>query len=223
MSSRDSANAFAKGLKQEASSALGHSVLEPTTPSRGGNEKGTIGSGPHETGGRLLRLKEVFMRVLVAYGSKMGGTEGLAAMVATELEGNGFEADAAPARSIRRLDAYDAVILGGALYSLRWHKDARSFVKRHRKALATMPLWLFSSGPLDDSAIEKDIPPVGFVRKTAELLGARGHVTFGGRLPADAEGFPAKAMARDGAGDWRDPDQVRLWAKEVAEQLHALG
>jgi hypothetical protein len=27
-------------------------------------------------------------------------------------------------------------------------------------------------------------------------------------------------MARDNAGDWRDRDQVREWAKSVAEELH---
>ena len=29
-----------------------------------------------------------------------------------------------------------------------------------------------------------------------EKVGAKGHVTFGGRLPADAKGFPASAMAK---------------------------
>ena len=161
------------------------------------------------------------MRVLVAYGSKMGGTKGLAEMIARELTANGLETKVAAASAVKTLRGFDAVILGGALYSLRWHKDARRFVRRHRKALRSVPLWLFSSGPLDDSATMGGIPPVRFVRKTAERLAARGHVTFGGRMPADAKGFPARAMARDNAGDWRDPDQVREWVKLVAEELHA--
>jgi menaquinone-dependent protoporphyrinogen oxidase len=82
-------------------------------------------------------------------------------------------------------------------------------------------VWLFSSGPLNGSAAEA-IPPVPQVRELLERIGARGHVTFGGRLAADAKGFPASAMARANAGDWRDPAQIRGWAAEVAVELVSL-
>ena len=42
------------------------------------------------------------------------------------------------------------MIVGGALYAFRWHKDARRFVKRHADELAGRPTYFFSSGPLDD-------------------------------------------------------------------------
>jgi menaquinone-dependent protoporphyrinogen oxidase len=161
------------------------------------------------------------MRVLVAYGSKMGGTKGLAEMVGTELEANGFRVDVMPARSVSDLAAYGAVVLGGALYSMRWHKDARWFIRKHRATLQSKPVWLFSSGPLDDSAGKEEIPPVRFVKNVMRLTHARGHMTFGGRMPADAKGFPAGSMAKNSAGDWRNPDHVRMWAKQVAEDLHA--
>ncbi len=161
------------------------------------------------------------MRVLVAYGSKMGGTKGLAEMVGTELESNGFHVDVIPARAACDVAPYDGVIVGGALYSMRWHKDARWFMKSHRVGLQTKPLWLFSSGPLDDSAHKKELPPVRFVRKAMRQTHARGHITFGGRMPAEATGFPAASMAKNDAGDWRDPDRVRMWAKQVAEDLLA--
>ena len=60
------------------------------------------------------------------------------------------------------------------------------------------------------------------VQELVERIGARGHVTFGGRLPADAKGFPASAMARTNAGDWRDPERIRGWAADVAMKLLAL-
>lgn len=161
------------------------------------------------------------MRVLVAYASKMGGTRGLAEMIGRELEANGLESRVIDARAVKTLAGFDAVIVGGALYALRWHKDARRFVRRHRRALIGVPTWFFSSGPLDESARETEIPPVRFVRNAVERIGARDHVTFGGRMPPDAKGFLSGSMARDNAGDWRDPDHVREWAKEVAEQLHA--
>ena len=160
------------------------------------------------------------MKVLVAYGSKMGGTQGLAEMVGSELENNGLTVDVVAAGSVTDVTPYDAVIVGGALYATRWHRVARRFVERNRAVLATKPVWLFSSGPLDDSALESEIPPVRHVKKAMERIGARGHLTFGGRLPADAKGFPASAMAKDNGGDWRDLDQVAHWAKRIAEDLH---
>jgi menaquinone-dependent protoporphyrinogen oxidase len=150
----------------------------------------------------------------------MGGTKGLADMVGAELEANGFRVDVMPARSVSDLDAYGGVILGGALYSLRWHRDARRFIRKHRVSLQSKPVWLFSSGPLDDSAGKQEIPPVRFVKKAMRLTHARGHMTFGGRMPADARGFPAASMAKKSTGDWRNPDHVRMWAKQVAEDLH---
>lgn len=162
------------------------------------------------------------MRVLVAYGTKMGGTTGLAEMVADTLREEGMGVTVAPAATVTDLAGYDAVVVGGALYAHRWHRDARRFVRRHRPALSGLPVWLFSSGPLDDSAPHGEIPPVRSVARLMEGIGARGHVTFGGRMPADATGFPASAMARDNAGDWRDPAHVRDWARAVAAALTTL-
>jgi menaquinone-dependent protoporphyrinogen oxidase len=159
------------------------------------------------------------MRVLVTYGSKMGGTAGLADMVGDALRQHGYDVDVAPADTMPSPAGYDAAVIGGALYAARWHRDARRFVARNRQALGAMPVWLFSSGPLDDSATTKDIPPVGYVRKAMTRIGARGHATFGGRLPTDPPGFMARAMAKKLAGDWRDPTPVRRWVDEIAAHL----
>jgi len=159
------------------------------------------------------------MTILVAYGSKRGGTEGLADMVAADLRDEGFEVELLPARKARRVENYEAVIVGGALYALRWHKDARRFVRRHAGELRLRPTYFFASGPLDESATKQDIPPVKRVQALMDKVGAAGHVTFGGRLTPDAKGFPASAMAKKHAGDWRDADQVRAWVRSVATEL----
>jgi menaquinone-dependent protoporphyrinogen oxidase len=159
------------------------------------------------------------MLVLVTYGSKRGGTEGLATMVADALRQEGLAVEVTPARLVRRLERYDAVVVGGALYAFRWHRDARRFVKRHAGELRGLPTYLFSSGPLDDSATTKDIPPVKGVQALMDSIGAHGHVTFGGRLAPDAKGFPASAMAKKNAGDWRDVDQVRAWVRGITADI----
>jgi menaquinone-dependent protoporphyrinogen oxidase len=159
------------------------------------------------------------MQVLVAYGSKRGGTAGLAAMVGRALEAAGVTADVRPASKVHSLDGYDAVIVGGAIYGTHWHHEARRFVRRLAPELSQRPVWMFSSGPLDDSAAQHDIPPVAQARKAMELCHARDHTTFGGRLSPYARGVPAHAMAKNKAGDWRDEAQVISWVNALLKQL----
>jgi menaquinone-dependent protoporphyrinogen oxidase len=157
--------------------------------------------------------------VLVAYGSKRGGTREIAEVIAEVLLGEGVDAELADAAEVRSVDGYDAAIVGGALYMNRWHRDAHDLLVAHTEVLQTMPVWLFSSGPLDVSADDKLLPPTAQVAGLMERVGARGHVMFGGRLEPDAKGFIASAMAKSRAGDWRAWHLVRAWARGVARQL----
>jgi menaquinone-dependent protoporphyrinogen oxidase len=159
-------------------------------------------------------------RVLVAYGSRRGGTHGIAEDVAATLREDGCAVTLLPAARVGTVEPYDAVVLGGALYTYRWHKDARRFARRHARALAGRPVWLFSSGPLDHSAEEREIPPVRSAARAARRLHARGHTTFGGRLNADASGRIARSMAERGLeGDYRDPKHIHAWAHGIAAEL----
>lgn len=162
------------------------------------------------------------MRVLVAYASERGGTAEIAEWVGAELRRTGVEADVRPAGEVTTLDGYDAAVVGGALYAGRWHREARRFVRHHAAALAQRPVWLFSSGPLDHTAEEKEIAPVRGVAKFADRVGARGHATFGGRLDPRAKGFMASKVAKRSAGDYRDRDHVAGWAAGIARELQKV-
>lgn len=163
------------------------------------------------------------MRVLVAFGSKRRGTEELARAVGESLTAAGHEVTVRCAHPLDGLEPWDAVVLGGGLYAGRWQRNARRFVERHQDELRLMPVWLFSSGPLDDSASKTDIPPTRQVEGFMKRTGARGHVTFGGRLAPDARGFIAGAMARKGhAGDWRNMEAAKVWGRGVAAELASL-
>ena len=159
------------------------------------------------------------MRVLVTWGSKRGGTEGIARVVGEALQEDGFDVSLLPPREAARAAGFDAAIVGGALYANRWHPAARRFVNRQEARLRGVPVWFFSSGPLDDSPERSTIPPTLQVETLMERVGAQGHATFGGRLTRDAPGFPARAMAKRSGGDWRSPTHVRAWASEIARAL----
>ena len=160
-------------------------------------------------------------KVLVAYGSKMGGTAGIAARVADTLRGRGHQVTLAAAGKVPRRAAFDAAVVGSGLYAGRWRREAVRLLGRlARSAQKPSRVWLFHSGPLGDEHADD---PVGLPKKvlaSAERLGAEEVVTFGGRLPADAPGFVAKAMARNGmAGDWRRLDHAEAWANAIAGEL----
>ncbi|MFG2134651.1 flavodoxin domain-containing protein [Streptomyces sp. NPDC048751] len=158
--------------------------------------------------------------VLVAYGSTNGSTAEIAERVGEVLSKEGLTVDVRSAARVADVTPYGAVVLGGGLYAGRWQRDARRFARRHRKALAERPVWLFSSGPLDPSASERDIPPAPGVRRVVNRTDARGHITFGGRLEGEVKGRVARMIVNSGkGGDFRDFEQIAAWAATVAHDL----
>jgi menaquinone-dependent protoporphyrinogen oxidase len=164
-------------------------------------------------------------RVLVAYASKHGSTAEIAEAVAVELRAHGLGADCRTAADVRDVDGYDAVVLGSATYMKRWRHEARRFLHHFDDALAQMPFWIFSSGPVGEKAPSDGgwAEPAKVV-ETAQRLGVRDHAVFGGRVPQDPGNFVEKAMLRDTPepfADLRDWEQIRGWAAGIAEALEA--
>ncbi len=162
------------------------------------------------------------MRVLVTAASKHGATTQIADAVATALRERGLAVDLTPPAQVTALEPYDAVVIGSGVYGGRWMEEARTFVDHHAEALATRPVWLFSSGPLGDppkpAGDATDVPPI------AERLVARGHRTFGGRLDRPELGFMERTIAnvvRAPDGDFRDWEAIRAWAGEISAELSA--
>ena len=79
--------------------------------------------------------------ILVVYATKNGSAKSVAEAIAAELHGSGATVDIRPARAVREpVTGRDLVILGGAIYSGRWHRDA------HRRLLPDR----FHRGPQED-------------------------------------------------------------------------
>jgi menaquinone-dependent protoporphyrinogen oxidase len=165
------------------------------------------------------------MNALVAYASKHGSTAEIAAAVAETLQAAGIDVDCVRAGAVESVDRYDAVVLGSAVYARRWRPEARRFLRRHGRALAGRPLWIFSSGPV--GAPENDAPAwmePGRTMRRVEQLGAREHVVFGGRAPVEGHGMAARAMAKNTPPEYRDRrdwDAIRDWANRIAADLGA--
>ena len=160
-------------------------------------------------------------RVLVAYGSKHGATAEIAEAVADELRHADHEVDCLSAEQVSSIDAYDAAVIGSAVYMKRWRPEARRLLKRHAKALASRPFWVFSSGPFGEKPDPSWSEPPRTIER-AKHLGVRDHVVFGGRLPVEPSNFMERSMVRDcppDKRDLRDWDAIRTWAAEVGTEI----
>lgn len=160
-------------------------------------------------------------RVLVAYGTKHGATREIAEAIAEELREAGHEVDCLSAELVQNLDAYDAAVIGSAVYMKRWRREAHRLLKREAKALAATPLWIFSSGPCGENPDPSWSEPRKVVSKV-ERLGTRDHVVFGGRLPLEPSGFIERGMVNSSPPehrDLRDWDAIRKWAGGIATEL----
>lgn len=183
-------------------------------------------------------------KVLVVYGSRHGGTRGIAERIGEVLEAEGLEAEVADAARAGEVGSADAVLVGSGVYMGNWLKEPLEFIERNQGALAARPLWLFSSGPLPGSTKETTVDdpvenalgpregPGSGGRKKVEALSAathpRGHEVFQGAFdPSD----PPKAMSERivrmmpaakkilPAGDFRDWDAIEGWARGIAAAL----
>src|SRR3954466_8579136 len=122
------------------------------------------------------------MRALIVYGTRNGGTAGLAHMMATAFEREGWRVDVRDAIDGPGIGNFDVVVVGGGLYAGRWVPSVRHWAARHKATLKIVPVWFFSSGPLDASALAGDLAPTASVNKLAREVEVSGHMTFGGYL-----------------------------------------
>jgi menaquinone-dependent protoporphyrinogen oxidase len=160
------------------------------------------------------------MHVLVSVASKHGATGEIGEIIAGVLRDAGLDVATIQPERVERLDDYDAVILGSAVYAGRWMSSAHAFVDRHGSALSALPVWLFSSGPIGDPPMPAGDAPDAVT--IAERLGARELKTFAGRLERDQLGFGERAITkilRAPDGDFRDLEEIRTWADAIASQL----
>ena len=93
-----------------------------------------------------ITRSRAMLRVLVTYASRYGSTRAIAEVVAATLRAQGMEANARPIREVTDLLAYDAVVVGGAVYGGILHADATAFIERHRAELSVIPLACFVVG-----------------------------------------------------------------------------
>jgi menaquinone-dependent protoporphyrinogen oxidase len=177
-------------------------------------------------------------KVLVAYATKYGSTKGIAEFMGEKLRQRGIEAEVLGVGVVKNAGAYDAFVIGSALYMLHWLKEAKQFVSKNSALLVSRPVWLFSSGPVGTrtkDATGRDLLEVSGPKELEELqalVKPRNHHVFFGALDGSrltgTIGFAYRMARRSQAareampeGDFRDWKEMEAWAYGIADALKA--
>ena len=164
-------------------------------------------------------------QVLVAYATKYGATAEIAEKIGQVLHEAGLPADVLPADRVSDIAAYEAVVLGSAVYIGRWRKEAAKFLKANAKDLAQKPVWLFSSGPTgegDPAELTQGWQFPGALQELADQVQPRDVALFHGSVDVHKMSFIEKWMIKNvksPTGDFRDWDAISTWAAAIATEL----
>jgi menaquinone-dependent protoporphyrinogen oxidase len=104
------------------------------------------------------------------------------------LAAKGLEVTVIPPEKVGPVEEFDAVVLGNAVYMGQWMKPARELAERQAAALATRPVWLFSSGPVGEPAKPRRQPVD--VTTILQATKARDHQIFTGKLAKSTSASP---------------------------------
>ena len=81
---------------------------------------------------------------LVTYATMSGTTADVARTITEELEKKGVKTSLLPVADVQDLEEYDAVMLGAPMI-MGWHREAVSFLKKHKAQLVGKRLALFAT------------------------------------------------------------------------------
>ncbi len=141
--------------------------------------------------------------VLVAH-ARHGSARRAGEAVAAQLAAFGLDVDVRPSTSVDELAGYEAVVVGGPVRFGRWHHDARSFLARHRRSLAHMPVAVFATDAAHepDGEIELALVDVPELEPVAT-----------GRFAAPGHRMPFAPDRRN------ETNEIERWATDLAHEL----
>lgn len=82
-------------------------------------------------------------KILVTYATMAGSTAEVAQVVGEEITKAGLQVDVLPLDQVKDLEGYAGVVVGAPMI-LGWHRQARRFLKQHRKSFGQIPLAVFA-------------------------------------------------------------------------------
>jgi menaquinone-dependent protoporphyrinogen oxidase len=160
--------------------------------------------------------------VLVAYATRHESTRAIAAAIAEVLVGAGVATRLEAVNAVGDLRAYRAAIIGTSVFGGDWMPGALAFLTEHERALETMPVWPFASGPTEPLPVDRTIEVPPALVAVIERIGPRDVALFAGALQPHHIGAGLRILAklsRSSFTEHRDWAAVERWAERVADEL----
>ncbi len=163
-------------------------------------------------------------RILVAYVSPKGSTAEIAEAIGKELRSAGYTVDVAGMNTVKSLEGYRAVVIGGPFYSGKVVSGVGKFVERFRDTLVKMPVAAFAVGvaPVGRDPVQIRDAKKTFHRALAPLEPVA-ETIFAGRIELKKLSFIQKWMVgkvNAPVGDFRDWEAIAKWAKNLPGKLN---
>ncbi len=183
------------------------------------------------------------MKTLIVYGTRYGATASTAEEIANVLRTEGFDVKMADAKEekIKDITPYELIVVGSGMQMGRWTGDVEDFVKRFQSQFAEKKLAVFAStgktssqqkeqpdefektrkAALDDKIAKYQLNPItqGFFGGVFNLnkMNFLTRRAFSGVIKKQMETDGLKE-SEPGIYDMRDWDEIRSWAKELAQK-----
>ena len=172
--------------------------------------------------------------ILIAYDTIHGSTAEVAEYIGNDLCDQGFRVDLRLVTNVESVSAYDAIIVGSALYEFAWLGDAMNFLQQNQTALAQLPTAYFIVG----ASMSVDTPETREMAKTFfvdPVLNEFPDITplsiglFGGAVNFATNDYNlfewvvlkilGLILGYTDSADWRNWDAIDIWSKELAGKL----
>ena len=172
--------------------------------------------------------------ILIAYDTIHGSTAEVAEYIGNDLCDQGFRVDLRLVTNVGSISAYDAIIVGSALYEFAWLGDAKNFLQQNQTALAQLPTAYFIVG----ASMSVDTPETREMAKknfVDPVLKKFPDITplsiglFGGAVDFATNDYNlfewvvlkilGLILGYTDSADWRNWDAIDTWSKELAGKL----
>jgi menaquinone-dependent protoporphyrinogen oxidase len=169
-------------------------------------------------------------RVLVAYATWHGSTQGVAEKVAELMRERGASVDVMRVQDIEDISEYAAVVVGSAIRMGSMNRAARAFFSCHAPALASKKIALFLvclTASKDDEQSHGELGQmVERAKAAASGVTFVEVATFAGGYDRSRAGLLVRFMfwaMRQPPADFRDWDAITTWAARAADALGIAG
>lgn len=163
------------------------------------------------------------VKVLIAYASKAGSTAEVADRMGKALAGEGAYVEVKPAKAVKDISGYTAVVAGSPIYMGKIMGDMNSFLKKNKEGLKSKKVACFvMSGMLREDTPENRKKAQAALDQMTAHVSAVDTAMFAAMMDYSKLGFFNKTMAKAAKakeGDWRDWKAIEGWAKGLAQKF----